>query len=128
MAVIRDATSRWPVDRNRIYLTGLSLGGHGTWNTATRYPDTFAAIAPISGRGTPQSACALVDVPIWTFHGVLDRVVAAADNQAMVDAVRACGGTPGLTLYPDRGHDAWTETYEYARLYDWFLSHQRPGG
>ncbi len=124
-AVVGDAMSRWPVDRDRVYLTGLSLGGHGTWDTAARYPDMFAAIAPVSGRGDQERACSLAGLPIWSFHGVLDDIVAASDNQAMVDAVRRCGGEPGLTLYPDTGHDAWTGTYDDPRLYAWLLSHSR---
>ena len=126
-AVIDDARDRWPVDPERIYLTGLSLGGHGTWDTAAAYPDLFAAIAPISGQGNPEGACRLRDTPIWSFHGDRDDVVPAAGNQAMVDAVRACGGMPELTLYPDRGHDAWSETYASPRLYSWLLSHSRAG-
>ena len=125
LAVLDDVEERWPVNPNRIYLTGLSLGGHGTWATAAASPKRFAAIAPISGRGDPKQACRLIDLPIWSFHGVADEVVDAAGNQAMVDAVRACGGRPGITLYPDVGHDAWTRTYSDRLFYEWLLSHAR---
>lgn len=122
LAVIDDAAARFPTDPDRIYLTGLSLGGHGAWETGLAAPERLAAIAPISGRGDPARACDAAGLPVWAFHGVADDIVAAADNQAMVDAVRACGGAPGLTLYPDVGHDAWTRTYDDPRLYEWLLS------
>ena len=125
LAVIDDVIERWPVDSRRIYLTGLSLGGHGTWATAVAAPTRFAAIVPISGRGHPGVACAIKDLPIWAFHGVLDAVVDEAGSRVMADAVRDCGGKPGLTLYPDAGHDAWTRTYENPKLYAWLLRHTR---
>ena len=125
LAVIDDVVERWPVDSRRIYLTGLSLGGHGTWATAVAAPSRFAAIVPISGRGHPGDACAVKDLPIWAFHGVLDAVVDEAGSRVMADAVRDCGGKPGLTLYPDAGHDAWTRTYDNPKLYTWLLRHTR---
>ena len=125
LAVVDDVLRRWPIDRDRIYITGFSLGGHGSWETAAARPDLFAAVAPISGFADPQYACHLKNLPIWSFHGVEDSVVGMEGTQTMVDAVRACGGKPGMTLYPDLGHDAWTRTYADPLFYDWLLSHAR---
>lgn len=125
MAVIEDVKQKYAVDNDRIYLTGLSLGGHGTWATATQFPTAFAAVAPISGRGDPDEACRLLSVPVWAFHGAVDDVVPASGSSKMVRAIADCGGAPGLTIYPDVGHDAWTTSYADPRLYQWMVSHHR---
>lgn len=114
-----------PVDTDRVYLTGLSMGGYGTWSMATDHPDRFAAIAPISGAGDPDRACLLKSLPIWAFHGQNDPYVYLKDDQDMVDAVKECGGDVKFTIYPDAGHDVWTRTYSNPELYQWFLDHQR---
>lgn len=124
MALIDAAQARLPVDAGRIYLTGLSRGGHATWNIAAQYPQRFAAIAPVAGRGKPEQACALREVPVWSFHGDADGVVPIAGNQAMVDAVRACGGKPRFTVYPGVGHDSWTASYDNPELYAWLLKYR----
>lgn len=115
-----------PVDPERIYLTGLSRGGHATWRWAAAEPDRFAAIAPVAGRGTPETACALKDLPVWAFHGDRDDVVTPEGSFAMARAIRACGGHAGrLTIYPDLGHNAWDPAYSDPELYLWLLSHRR---
>ena len=111
--------------RLRIYVTGLSMGGYGTWDLATRYPNRFAAIAPICGGGEPARACTVKHLPVWAFHGAKDEVVPLEQSQAMIDALAACDGNARLTVYPDADHDAWTQTYDNPELYDWFLSHRR---
>lgn len=116
------------VDTNRVYLTGMSMGGFGTWLLAAEYPDRFAAIAPICGGGLwlygfPERVCALKDVPVWTFHGAKDDKVPPEESTVLVDALQACGGDVRLTMYPDTGHDSWTETYDNPELYTWLLSH-----
>ena len=125
MALLDDVEKRYDVDPNRIYLTGLSMGGYGTWELAMRAPERFAAIAPICGGGRRFTACQLKNVPTWAFHGAKDQVVPLKASEEMVDAVNACGGEAILTVYPDAGHDSWTETYDNPELYDWFLSHSR---
>ena len=117
--------ARTPADPDRVYVTGLSLGGYGTWAFGAAYPDRVAAIAPISGAGAPATACALKATPIWSFHGALDDIVEPGGDIAMVEAVNACGGAARLTLYPDLGHDAWTRTYDNPEFYDWLLAHRR---
>ncbi len=113
-----------PIDRDRVYLTGLSMGGYAAYSWASRRPNTFAAIAPISGAWLTEDACKLKDTPIWAFHGARDDVVSPADDKAMVDAIKACGGDIQYTVYPDIGHSAWEPAYADPKLYDWLLSHR----
>ena len=124
-ALLDEITAKYAVDTDRIYLTGLSMGGYGTWHLATAYPERFAAIAPICGGGDPKKACALKDLPVWAFHGAKDPVVSPEQSKAMVDALKDCGGDVQLTIYPEAAHDAWTETYDNPKLYEWFLKHRR---
>jgi predicted peptidase len=113
------------VDTDRIYLTGLSLGGYGTWSTATKHPDRFAAIVPICGLGDPEAAEALKSVPCWVFHGAKDQAVPLARSEEMVAAIKKAGGEPKFTVYPDAEHDSWTESYNNPELYQWLLQQQR---
>ena len=124
-AVLADVTARYAVDPDRIYLSGLSMGGFGTWKMAIRYPHRFAAIAPVSGGGERWAACSLKDTPVWVFHGAKDDVVPLARAEEMVKALKECGGSVRFTIYPDAGHDAWTETYANPELYTWMLQHRR---
>lgn len=125
-SLIDDLTAKLPVDTDRIYLTGLSLGAYGTWDTAMLYPNKLAAIIPIAGRGDTDKACALTRLPIWAIHGAEDDIVPPSGSIDMVNAIRACGGDPRLTLYPGVGHVSWTEPYSDDGLYDWLLRHRRP--
>ncbi len=122
--LLDDIVSRYDVDTDRIYLTGLSMGGYGTWALAVAYPDRFAAIAPICGGGKWFMADRLINVPIWAFHGAKDRVVPLKESEEMVKAIKVRGGEAKLTVYPDAGHDSWTATYDNQELYDWFLKHR----
>lgn len=113
-------------DAKRLYLTGLSMGGFGSWSMAAAYPDTFAAIAPICGGGDPASANKIKDLPIWVFHGEKDPTVKIERSVAMVDALKAAGAKDvQFTRYPEAGHDSWTATYNDPKLYEWFLSHSK---
>jgi len=122
-ALLDDVAAKYAVDENRIYLTGLSMGGFGTWALAMEYPKRFAAIAPICGRGDPGKVCVLKDVPAWVFHGAEDQTVPIAGSEDMVRALKDCGGNVKFTVYPEVGHDSWTETYDNPKLYEWFLKH-----
>jgi predicted peptidase len=118
-----------PVDPARVYLTGISMGGYGTWGLAARHPRRFAAIVPICGGGLrtdgfPERIAALREVPVWAFHGALDDSVAPEESQRLVDALRTRGGDVRFTLYPDLGHDCWTRAYGESALYAWMLSHR----
>ncbi|NVM57487.1 MAG: prolyl oligopeptidase family serine peptidase, partial [Desulfobacterales bacterium] len=106
-------------------LTGLSMGGYGTWSLALAQPERFAAVVPICGSGKPYLACRLKDLPVWAFHGALDKLVPPKESEKMVAAIKRCGGSPRLTIYPDAGHDSWTRTYDNPELYEWLLSNVR---
>ena len=112
----------YDVDETKIYLTGLSMGGFGTWQIAARNPDRYAAIIPICGGGNTINANRLVDVPIWAFHGKKDKVIDVWHSEEMVNAVNEKGGNAKLTVYPHAEHDSWTETYNNLEIYDWLLS------
>ena len=123
-AALDDALDTYRIDRDRVYVTGLSMGGFGTWEAITRMPERFAAAVPICGGGLPLGVEAARDVPVWAFHGAMDTVVPVEASVAMVRALRAAGGDVRFTVYPDAGHDAWTATYADPAVYDWLLSHR----
>ena len=125
LALLDDTARRLRVDTERVYATGLSMGGYGTWAIAIAAPDRFAAIAPVSGGGDSDSACVLKNVPAWVFHGAEDPVVPLKEDAEMVEALRACGGDVRFTVYPGVGHDAWTPAYDDPALYEWLLAHRR---
>ena len=123
---ILDATKReYNVDATRLYCTGLSMGGFGTWALAAKNPKLFAAIAPICGGGDPTTAAALKDIPTWNFHGDADNVVPIARSQQMIDALKTTGADPKFTIYPGIGHNSWDKAYREEKLYEWFLQYQR---
>lgn len=123
--LLDDLIEQYDVDVDRIYVTGLSMGGFGTWELASRFPDRFAAIAPICGGGNPKQACQLKDIPTWAFHGAKDMVVFPYQTEKMVEALKNCGGNVQYTFYPEANHDSWTETYVNPKLYAWFLQHKK---
>jgi predicted peptidase len=115
------------IDPTRVYATGLSMGGYGTWRLVAEYPERFAAALPICSGGKPcEMARSLSRVPIWAFHGALDPVVPLSESQEMVDAVRGAGGNVRFTVYPDVAHDSWKRAYDNPEVYDWLLSHRGP--
>jgi len=122
----KKALRDYPIDPDRFYLTGLSMGGYGSWALAAAHPEIFAAVAPICGGGRPSDAPKLKNLPIWVFHGGKDGTVPIKRSQEMVDAVKAAGGNVTFTVYPEAGHDSWTETYNNPELFKWFLEQKRP--
>jgi len=116
------------IDPDRVYLTGLSMGGYGTWALASAHPERFAAIAPICGGGDSKQAGRLKGLPTWVFHGAKDPTVPLARSEDMVKAIKEAGGKPKFTVYPEAGHDSWSETYDNPELYEWFLKHKRGDG
>jgi predicted peptidase len=117
--------SEFPIDEDRVYLTGQSLGGWGTWDIAARYAALFAAAVPVCGGGDPSSAHDLRSIPVWAFHGRLDSQVPVERSREMVAALREAGGTVRYTEYPTLGHDVWERAYAEADLPDWLFSQQR---
>lgn len=126
-ALLDHLCQQLPVDLDRIYVTGLSMGGFGTWELAAFMPERIAAIAPICGGGEKYWVKRFVHLPVWAFHGAKDTGVPLERSQMMIDELKNRGGTPKLTIYPEAGHDSWTETYSNPELYDWFLSQRRNG-
>jgi predicted peptidase len=114
-----------PVNERQIYLTGLSMGGFGTWAWAIDRPDRFGAIAPVCGGGESFLAWRIKDIPIWVFHGAKDDVLPIRRSQEMVDALKKYKADIKFTVYADAGHDSWTETYANPDLYKWFLKHKK---
>ena len=113
------------VGEDRVYLTGLSMGGFGTWKVAAEMAEEFAAIAPICGGGDPQNATNYGKLPIWVFHGDADTRVKIESSQKMVDAVKAARGNVKFTIYPGVAHNSWSQTYANPELYQWFLTHTK---
>ena len=127
LAIIDAAKQTYNIDASRVYLTGLSQGGHGTWAIGSMYPDRFAALAPICGYGKPDEiGPKLKSMPIWAFHGAMDKVVLPEQSQKLVDAAKAAGGNVTLTLYPGVDHGSWDRAYREENLGRWFLTHQKP--
>lgn len=130
MALIEHLQMHYPIDPTRIYVTGMSMGGTGTWHLAITYPHSFAAIAPICGDnvwyvGDPAQVCAIRHLPIWCFHGALDAVIPVTVSQTLVHALEKCGGNVRLTIYPEVGHNCWNQAYTTEALYTWLADQQR---
>ena len=109
------------IDEDRIYLTGLSMGGFGTWRLASDHPEMFAAAAPICGAGSPANGSKLTSLPIWAWHGTDDGAVPFERSVEMVEAIKAAGGTKvRFTSLEHIGHFSWQAAYQSNDLYDWF--------
>lgn len=124
--LIDEVIADYPVDTSRIYVTGLSMGGYGTWDLAIKFPHKFAAIAPICGGDQSNAWDApnyIVHLPVWAFHGAMDAIIPVESTIKIIKNLRAAGNDAKLTIYPLAGHDSWTETYDNPELYEWFLSH-----
>lgn len=123
-ALVNDITNLPFADQERIYVMGASMGGYATWQLAMSMADRFAAIVPICGGGMYWNAGRLVNVPIWAFHGAKDTAVLLEESVKMVEAVKRHGGEAKLTVYPENGHDAWSDTYSNPEVFSWLLQQQ----
>jgi predicted peptidase len=121
LAILAEIQKEYKVDAKRIYLTGLSMGGYGTWSLAVKYPDRWAAIVPVCGRGDPTQAEKIKDLPCWCFHGDADGAVKVQHSRDMIEAIKKAGGKPTYTEYPGVGHNSWDKAYGTAELYEWLL-------
>jgi predicted peptidase len=125
MAILAEVEKTYKTDPKRVYLTGLSMGGFGTWSLAAAHPDRWAAIVPICGGGNPADAAKIKDLPCWCFHGDADPTVKVDGSRNMVKAVKDAGGSPKYTEYPGVGHNSWTKAYATKELYDWLWEQKR---
>ncbi len=134
LGLLDEVSAKFPVNENRVYLTGLSMGGFGTWSLMGTAPQRFAAAAPICGGGNPlrlrlrapEKQAALKALPVWAFHGAKDTTVQLKESEVMIEALQKIGATDvKLTVYPEAQHDSWTQTYANPEFYKWLLSHER---
>jgi predicted peptidase len=124
LKLLETVSKNYRVDKKRIYLTGLSMGGHGSWRLAADHPELFAAVVPICGGGDPRDAGKLKDLPIWVFHGTEDTAVPLKRSRDMVDAITEAGGAKiRFTTLEHVGHNSWEAAYFSPDLYQW-LNHQ----
>ena len=115
----------FPVDTDRIYITGLSMGGFGTFDAIARYPDLFAAAVPVCGGGAPATAPLIKDIPIWIFHGAEDTSVDPKNSVNMFQALIDAGAHPGFTYYPEVGHFSWIAAYSDPMMMEWMFRQKK---
>jgi predicted peptidase len=134
LGLVDSVCKKYRVDTNRLYVTGLSMGGYGTWDLGLSHPEKFAAIAPICGGGdyitgllsSRDKANAIKTLGVWAFHGAKDPVVPVTESQRMVDLLKRNGVRDvKLTIYPEATHNSWTQAYDDPELYKWLLEHKR---
>ncbi|MBU2700118.1 putative peptidase [Sporomusaceae bacterium BoRhaA] len=126
VALLDDVLKKYRIDQDRVYLTGTSRGGNGTWYLACQHPEYFAAIAPLASNPTIPNSWnkQMITMPIWAFHGEKDPILPLKNDEAMISALRMQGGTPRFTILPDQGHEI-AGVYKNHELYDWFLTNNR---
>ena len=121
--ILAEVQKTYKIDDKRLYLTGLSMGGTGTWSLAAAHPNKWAAIAPICGTGDPETADKIKHIPCWCFCGDQDKATLVESNRTMIKALKAAGGNPRYSEYPFVGHNSWDSAYVSPELYTWFLKH-----
>lgn len=125
MAIVQSMIENSGVDRTRIYVTGLSMGGYGTWDALSRYSEWIAAAAPICGGGDPTQVEKFASVPIWAFHGGKDEIVRPERSRQMIEALKKIGVEAKYTEYESAGHDSWTATYADPAFHQWLFAQRR---
>ena len=124
LAILDEVQKTYKVDNKRVYLTGLSMGGFGTWSLAAALPDRWAAIVPICGGGNPKMAEKIKHIPCWCFHGDKDGAVPVQRSRDMIKALKDAGGEPRYSEFPYVGHNSWDPAYATEEVYSWLLSHK----
>lgn len=124
--VLAKLQKEFRIDKSRLYLTGLSMGGYGTWDLLARKPKMFAAAIPICGGADESTAPKISHIPIWVFHGDKDTAVKVERSRRMVEALQKAGGSPCYTEYAGVGHDSWTRTYASGLVLDWLFAQRLP--
>jgi predicted peptidase len=122
---LEDLVAKHPIDPDRIYITGQSKGGIGTWGLIMAHPNRFAAAAPVCGSSDPSLASGIASIPIWIFHGSKDRTVPVENSREMFAALREAGGEPGYTEFPGVGHNSWPLVYQMNVFWDWLFKQHR---
>jgi len=125
MAILAAVQKEYKIDDKRLYLTGLSMGGFGTWSNAVKYPDKWAAIVPVCGGGDPGKAEAIKNIPCWGFVGDKDNAMLLDGMRKMIEALKAAGGKPKFDEYQGIGHNSWEMAYNTPELYEWLFAQQR---
>ena len=121
IGLIKQLSKSMPVDTNRIYITGLSMGGFGTYDAIERYPHLFAAAVPVCGGGDVSRASSIAHIPIWIFHGSEDPAVNPGFSLNMLQALTKAGAHPGFTQYPEVGHFSWLGAYSDQQMMEWLF-------
>ena len=125
LGALEAVQKEFSIDADRLYVTGLSMGGYGTWDLVTRFPEKWAAAVPVCGGGDKAVAARAKGVPLWAFHGLEDPTVKPARSQEMIAALVAAGGTPLFSEYPYVKHDSWTVAYGEPELLPWLFAQKR---
>ncbi len=125
LRLIEQLQKQYSIDADRLYVTGLSMGGYGTWDVIARRPDLFAAAVPMCGGGDEKTAPRIAGVPIWNFHGALDGAVPVARSRSMIAALKEAGAKPRYTEYPDCGHNCWDRAVAEPELLPWLFAQRR---
>jgi predicted peptidase len=119
IAMLDETMKEYTVDPKKVYLTGMSMGGNGTWSFVAKHPEKWAAIAPVCGWGDPKTAEKIKGIPCWCFHGDKDTSVKVEKSREMIDALKAVGAMPKYTEYPGVAHNSWDKAYGTDELYEW---------
>lgn len=128
LAILAEVEKTYRTDKDRVVLTGISMGGFGAWALAAADPDRWAAVVPISGGGDPGTAAKLAHLPIWCFHGAADRIVPADESRRMIGALEKSAGNPLYTEFAATGHNVWDAAYGSNELLTWLLAQRRGTG
>jgi predicted peptidase len=123
--LLNEVSAKYRIDADRVYITGMSMGGYGAWAMATAYPERLAAVVPLCGGGDPAEAARMKDLPIWDFHGDRDDVVPIRESQALVEALQQAGGRVRFTVFKGAGHSITVEAYDTEGLFPWLLAQRR---
>ena len=125
LAILDTVEKDYKIDPKRQYLTGLSMGGYGTWSVAAAHPDRWAAMVPVCGGGNVKDAEKIKDIPCWCFHGDADTAVKVERSREMIDALKKAGASPKYDEYPGVGHNSWDKAYGTDELYKWLLEQKK---
>lgn len=125
LGAVDEVQKEFKIDADRVYITGLSMGGFGTWDLISRHPEKFAAAIPVCGGGDPKQASRIAKVPVWAFHGDKDNAVKVDRSREMIAALKKAGASPKYTEYAGVGHDSWTKTYADPAVIEWLFAQKK---